>query len=170
MNSINIRQRHSMQNPIEFCIGNGRRLRFASKRESAAFVAETNRYLTKCLVILNKTYVEVFTEYRNFWMIACNCKAGTKTNYLELSQKIKSNLQAADQMLDKFSATWFRSNDPFFAFIDLKKVALFTSEAADMLCQHHKKRNNTTAYYNCLVLEERCKLIIGRLSDYDYVK
>jgi hypothetical protein len=170
MKNINITKKHSMQNPIEFCIGNGQRIKFSSKREANAFIADTNRYLTKCLVILNNSYVELIRQYRQFWMVATNTNSGTSTNYMALSARIKGQLSAADEMMEKFSSTWAGSNDPFFAFIDLNKVAWFLKTAADLMYDHYKYRGATAEYYNCLVLSERCELVQQQLKEYTYHK
>ena len=166
MKTINIQSNKSIQNTFEFCLGNGTRVRFTSKRYASAFIAETNRYLTECLVILNKTYSDAHIEYRNFWLIAANTHGGTKTNYLGLLAKVKNNLEAASMALDKFNGTFNRSQDPFFAFIDLRKVAQFTAEALQLLHQFYKKRNYTANYYNCLVLQKRCLLVIENMQNW----
>lgn len=168
MNNIKIQKKFSVQNPVEFCLGNGKRYQFSSKRQSAAFLARTNRYLTKCLVICNETYIELHAQYRRFWLVMANASGGTKTNYSLMASKMKANLQAAEELFEKFNAAWGRSNDPFFAFIDLKKIALFLGEAAGALCDHHKRRNVTAHYYTCLILKERLEILIQKLQEYDY--
>ena len=166
MKTINIQSNKSVQNKYEFSLGNGKRLTFTSKRYANAFIASTNRYLTECLVILNKTYTDTYIEYRNFWLVSANTHGGTKTNYMRLLAKIKSNMDAASDIMDKFNGTWGRSQDPFFAFIDLRKVALFTAEAAELLRDWYKKRNHTANYYNCLILHKRCLLVIENMQNW----
>ena len=128
-------------------MGNGKRIVIKSKRNSSRFFAETNRFLTKCLVVLNAAYIDLLREYRLIWLITTNTNRGKKTYYLDLQQKVKSNLDAVDFVFEKFNATWGGSNDPFFAFIDLKKIASFLREAAEQMAAFHKKRNTTASIY-----------------------
>lgn len=155
-----------MQTSFEVCIGNGARLTFTSKRNLNQFIAETNRYLTKCMVILNHTYIDAFREYRLLWFVTANTNSGTKTFYRDIEERIKGNLQAAEFIFQKFNATWGGSNDPFFAFIDLRKIALFIKESCRDMETFHKKRNNTSAMYCCGMLADRCESVLQKLMDY----
>lgn len=169
MNTINVTKKFAGQSTTQFRMGNGQRYTFASKREAAAFLARTNRYLTKSLVILNETYCEIHTQYRRFWLTSANTNTGTRTNYFALCCKIKSNLDAAADVFEKFNAASSRSSDVFFAFIDLRKISLFLAEAAGELMNHHKKRNVTAHYYACMVLKERCEIIVEKLITFDHL-
>jgi hypothetical protein len=167
MKTINIAKRRSDKSPREMYLGNGKRLHFTNKREAAHFIAETNRYLTKVLVALNDTYIQVFAEYRRMWFITSNTNAGTRTNYLARENDVRKALDGADFCFQKFT-TGFGSNDPCFAFIDLRKTALFLKDAADELAQFYKQRDHTGQYYSCLTLYERCIAIIAKMESYDY--
>ncbi|MEO5681468.1 MAG: hypothetical protein ABIQ88_02440 [Chitinophagaceae bacterium] len=169
MKTINITKKRGNNSPLDFALGNGKRLQFTSKRLANKFIADTNRYLTKCLVVLNLTYMDVFREYRLLWFVGSNSNNGNTTNYRNIEQSIKSNLQTADFMFDKFNFADSGSSDPFFSFIDLRKAAMFLQQAADTMASFHKKRNNTAAYYNCIVLADRCQAVMNKLDDYDYV-
>lgn len=166
MKHIQLKNNTSKQNTIEICLGNGKRLQFTSKRNANAYIAETNRYLTKCMVILNTTYSCLFAEYRDFWLVASNTTGGTRTNYTSICSKIKSNLDAAGDVFEKFNTLYKSATDPFFSFIDLRKVCIFLSEAAEQLTAIHKKRNHTANYYNCMVLCDRCKMVNDNLINY----
>jgi len=168
MKTINITKKRSVQTCREVCLGNGRRIQFKSTRVAAKFIADTNRYLTKCLVVLNETYIDLFGEYRRIWFITANTNTGTRTNYRDKEAAIKKALDSADFMFNKFNATNWGSNDPFFAFIDLRKIALFLQDAADTLTQFHKDRDHTAQYYACQVLADRCLSVINKLDGYDY--
>lgn len=170
MKTINIKKKRGVSSPLDVALGNGKRLHFTSKRTANKFIADTNRYLTKCLVVLNLTYVDLFREYRLLWFVGTNTNNGNTTNYRNLEQTIKANLQTADFMFDKFNYANAGSSDPFFSFIDLRKAALFMQEAAAVMAGFHKKRNNTAAFYNCQVLADRCQSIMNRLDTYDYDK
>ena len=170
MKTINITKRRHDFNKMEFTLGNGKRIQFTSKRIAGKFIADTNRYLTKCLTILNLTYIEVFREYRLFWFISSNTNSGNRTNYTDRDQKIKAALQTADFMFDKFNNVNWGSSDIFFSFIDLRKAAVFIKEASDIMLLFHKQRNNTASYYNCQVLSDRCTAVINRLDEYEYIE
>lgn len=155
-----------MQNSFEVCMGNGARLTFTSKRTLKQFVAETNRYLTKSMVVLNHTYIDAFREYRLLWFVTANTNTGNKTFYRDVEEKIKGELSAVDFCLQKFNATWGGSNDPFFAFIDLRKIALFLKTACELMGAFHKKRNNTASMYTCMMLADRCESVMKKLMEY----
>lgn len=167
MKTINITKRRTAQNPREVCIGNGRRIQFKSARIAAHFIADTNRFLTKCLVTLNESYITLFAEYRRVWFVTTNTNAGTRTNYRDTETSIKKALDSADFVFQKFNATNWGSNDPFFAFIDLRKIALFLKDAGDALTEFHKKRDHTANYHACQILVDRCSAVIRRLDEYD---
>lgn len=168
MKNINITKKRAVQNLREVSLGNGRRIQFKSTRVAAKFIADTNRYLTKCLVILNETYIDVFAEYRRLWFVTSNTNQGTRTNYRATETDIKKALDAADFIFNKFNTTTWGSNDPFFAFIDLRKIALFLKDAAATLTDFHKGRDHTANYYACQVLADRCQAVVNRLDEYDY--
>lgn len=170
MKTINIQKKAQQQNSKEFRIGNGRIIKCSSKREVIYFIAETNRFLTKVLVICNQTYCSVMLQYRSMWLVTTNVNNGNRTNYLTMQQSIKSNLHAAEELMDKFNFTTSGSNDPFFSFIDLKKVALFIGQAAKELEAFNNARNLTASKYECQAFYERCLLIAEKLNDYNYVK
>lgn len=167
MKNINISKRMRDKSPREIFLGNGKRLVFTSKRETARFIAETNRYLTKVLVALNDVYVHTFREYRSMWFITSNTNSGTRSSYLRLEESIKKDLEACDFIFQKFTNGW-GSNDPYFAFVDLRKIALFLKDAAGDLAGFYKLREHTGNYYICLNLVDRCTAIIAKLEAYDY--
>lgn len=170
MKTINIQKKKATQVSKEVCLGNGQRIVFTSKRQAGYFIADTNRFLTKCLVILNETYCNVFLQFRAMWLVTTNYNAGNRTNYFDQQQKIKQSLNAASDMMDKFNFTTAGSNDPFFSFIDIRKAALFVGEAAQALEKFNSDRNLTANKYQCMVLYERCLLLQKNLTDYNYVK
>ncbi len=168
LKTININKRRQNKSPREISLGNGQRIQFKSAREANRFIAETNRYLTKVLVTLNDTYIQVWTQYRQFWFIASNTNTGTRSNYLQREADVKKALDSADFMFNKFTTTCWGSNDPYFAFIDLKKIALFLKDAAEDLAAFHKGRDHTGNYYSCVVLVDRCIAILAKLESYCY--
>lgn len=170
MKNINITKKTARQIKKEVCLGNGNTISFNSKRQAGYFIAETNRFLTKCLVILNETFIAAMREYRLFWLVSSNANNGTTTDYTGRQHLIRGNLQHAENMMDKFSKTNVGSNDQYFAFIDLNKAAFFLNEALGSLEKFNRDRNLTANAYSCMILAERCLLIIKNLQEYNYVK
>lgn len=166
MKQVNITAKRTAKDCKEINLGNGLRKLFTSKRQANQFIADTNRFLTKMLVVLNTVYVDAFREYRAIWFVASNNKTGTRTNYMDEQTKIKSMLQAADTMFDKFNSSAWGSNDPYFSFIDIKKASLFLQEALEVMEDFNRRRNLTAAMYNCLVLRERCLAVKALLEAY----
>jgi len=163
MKTINIHPNLHKQNPMEICLGNGYRKIFDSMRDAKKFTADTNRYITECLALLNNMYVEVFRLYRSLWFVASNNKTGTRTNYLTEQQRIKTMLHAAEDQFDKFN---FAKSDPYFCFIDIKKACLFLSEALQHIEQLNRKRNLTADMYAAVILLKRCELVKQSLENY----
>lgn len=166
MKTILIQKRRSAQNPFDVCMGNGQRITFTSKRNARQFMAETNRFLTKALITLNQTYIDSLREYRLIWFVSANCHKGTKTNYWAIERKIKDQLDSCEMVFQKFGQIWSGSDDPFFAFIDLRKIATFMAEGCAIMAEFHKKRNNTPGYYVCLTLADRCRSVVIKLEKY----
>jgi hypothetical protein len=121
-------------------------------------------------VLLNLTFIDLFEQYRLLWFVGTNTNSGKRTNYQDLEQRIKTHLQTADFMFDKFNNSAYGSSDPYFAFIDLRKAALFLQQAANIMVEFHKARSNTASFYSCQVLADRCQSVINKLDEYDYVK
>ena len=168
MKTINIKKKRISDSPKNVSLGNGKRLQFTSKRTAEKFIADTNRYLTKTLIILNMAYADIFREYRILWLVGANTNSGNTTNYGEIEKKIRDHLHTADFLFDKFNHTSYGSGDPFFAFIDLSKAAFFLKEAAQEITIVHRKKNNTAALYNCQILSDRCESVMNKLNNYDY--
>lgn len=166
MRTINIRATKVKQITKQICLGNGFRKNFASQRQALAFVADTNRFLTECLVILNETYVSAFVQYRAMWFIAINQKSGTRTNYLQLLKVVQRAMQSSEDMMDKFNSSWGSNQDPFFSFIDTKKACIFLQDAMLIMENFNRDRKLTTAMYQCRVLRKRCLLVNERLQTY----
>jgi len=166
MKTIHIQANTTKQNQKEVCLGNGYRNIFGSLREANYFLADTNRFLTKVLVVSNDTLIQLYHQYRSFWLVSINNKTGTKVHYFDMQRKIKEMLQAAEVSLDKFNFSNNGSNDCYFAFIDLKKAAMFMQQAAEDMETFNRKRNLTSAMYTCQMLKERCMLIMQRLAEY----
>lgn len=80
MNSINIKKKRIEQNMKVIMLGNGKRIVFKSKRVANAYIADTNRFLTKCLVTLNLAYADLFWEYRIVWFTVTNFGCGPASN------------------------------------------------------------------------------------------
>lgn len=166
MNSINIKKKRTEQNIKVLVLGNGKRIVFKSKRVANAYIADTNRFLTKCLVTLNVAYADLFREYRIVWFTVTNFGCGPASNVKNEMQRVRDHLHAADQVLEKFAATAWGSNDPFFAFLDLGKIAGWLQAAGDLMAAYHKKRNTTANMYVCIILADRCASVKRKLLEY----
>lgn len=170
MKTINIAAKRANNYSKEICLGNGVRRLFGSLREAGYFIAETNRFLTECLVIVNETYVSTFIQYRQLWFIALNNKTGKNTNYLDVQQRISVHLHTVESLLDKFNNSKYGSNDAFFAFIDLRKSCLFLIEALTEMENFYQKKFYTVQMYQCRILKNRCNLLIKNLNDFGQVE
>lgn len=150
---------------MEIFLGNGARLKFSSKREMQAYIAETNVFLTKCMVIGNDMLVDAFTHSRVLWLICTNYTSGEKSFNNKEVANIKSFLDSAENCLDKIT---FLYDQPVYSFIDLRKSFAFLAEALQILINGFKKRNHTANYHSCMVLHDRATLIVEKLNNYGY--
>ncbi len=105
MKTVNIQKKRLAFNVKEIALGNGSRVQFTSKRVANKFITDTNRFLTKCLVVLNNGYIDLFREYRLLWFVGSNTNQGNQTQYWKTEQDIKRALQAADDLFSKFNST-----------------------------------------------------------------
>jgi hypothetical protein len=150
---------------MEIFLGNGARLKFGSKREMNAFVAETNVFLTKVMVIANDLLVDTFCQSRVLWLISTNYGNGEKSFNNKEVVHIKSFLDSADTCLDKITCMY---DQPVYSFIDLRKCFEFIAEALNILVIGFKKRNHTANYHSCMVLHDRATLCIDKLLKYAF--
>lgn len=168
MKNITIVKPNRKQFTKEICLGNGCKKQFNSKRAAGYFVADTNRFLTKALVIINDILANTYFEYRQLWFVTTNGHHGTRVNQIGQEQAIKGLLQSAEFMMDKFSFSSSGSNDPFFAFVDLQKAAFYLLDCNLKMMDFHKKRNATSAFYKTQMLHDRCLSVVDKLKNYGY--
>lgn len=165
MKSYKLKLGYAEQSSMEIFFGNGARLKFSSKRDMLAYVAETNIFLTKCMVIGNDMLVDAFAQSRVLWLICTNYGNGEKSFNNKEVANIKSFLESADSCLDKITHLY---DQPVYSFIDLRKSFAFLAEALQILINGFKKRNHTANYHSCMVLHDRALLIIEKLNNYGY--
>src|SRR6266567_9496658 len=109
--------------------GNRICVEYKSKRDMAAFLADTNRYLTQTMIELNEIYIQVFMEYRRTWFILQNSKSGKKVNLFDQERRIKSSLQAVDDMFERTGNTYTGTSDAVYSFVNLAKICGFMKDA-----------------------------------------
>lgn len=160
MRTIQVRKRAQEQISKGVLLGNGVRKQFASKREAGYFLAETNRFLTESLVIINQVYTDLYVQYRQMWL------AGTEWRESDIIFKTKTCLSGACEVIDKYASFLKSAGDPYFSFIDLKKACFFCSEAAAVMEAYNEKRNFTPQKYQCRILKKRCMIIQKTLNEY----
>lgn len=88
----NIKKKRIEQNTKVLMLGNGKRIVFKSKRIANAYIADTNRFLTKCLVTLNVAYADLFREYRIVWFTVTNFGCGPASNARNEMQTVRDHL------------------------------------------------------------------------------
>lgn len=167
MKNISITGSNRKQISKTVLLGNGVRKQFTTLRQAGYFYANTNRFLTKCLVVANDTLAQIYSEYRRMWFVTTNTHHGKQVNDFTVQVRIRGHLQAAEQVLDKFSFSTWGSNDPYMAFIDLQKAAMFMKSAADDMADYHKKKNATAQMYGCVMLSDRCESLMLKLRSYE---
>lgn len=92
MNSINIKKKRIEQNTKVLMLGNGKRIVFKSKRFANAYITDTNRFITECLVTLNVTYADLFQEYRIVRFTITNFDYGPASNARNEMQTVRDHL------------------------------------------------------------------------------
>lgn len=145
-------------------IGSGRKFKFKSKRDGRRFLAETNRFLTSCVVAINDIYINVFREYRYCWFMCLNINGGTRNNFLMEEQTIRNNLHAVEEIFIRSLNT--ENRDAFMIFINLNKLCMYLSESAALMIMLNKRRNNTIAYHNLNAYKQRAIDIQLQLKEY----
>jgi hypothetical protein len=166
MKTIQLKKQPQKQISNVICLGNGVRLTATSQRQQAFLLTYASQFLTKMLVNLNVTFADCFAEYRQIWFVTVNSQRGAKCSYYHVERKIKLNLDACGQVMDKFSGTHGSATDPYFSFVDLKKCAWYLHEAAQAMAAFHKRRNHTSGLYACTMMADRCQAISNRLDSF----
>lgn len=139
---------------------------FASKRDMAAFLADTNRFLTSCMVELNEFYIAIFTQYRNMWFTMMNYKTGTAVNMIQDERRLQKLI---DDIMDQFNRcgnTAHGTASGAWAFIHLQNICLMMGECLEMLREINKKRNNTYSYHSLETLNARIKTLEKTICNY----
>jgi hypothetical protein len=149
--------------------GNRICVKFASKRDMAAFLADTNRFLTSSMVELNEFYISIFTQYRNMWFTMMNYKTGTTVNMLQDERHLQKLI---DDIMDQFNRcgnTAHGTASGAWAFIHLQNICLMMGECLEMLIEINKKRNNTYTYHSLQTLSNRIKSLEKTICNYPEV-
>jgi len=146
--------------------GNRIIVRFASKRHTREFLAETNRFLTRSMVELNELYITVFTEYRHIWFTLMNVKNGVPVNLASDEREMQKIINDVADQLNRAGNTYHGTASGAWAFVHLQNACFMLKELNGLIIALNKKRNNTVQYHVLEVLQERISIIENRLVNY----
>jgi hypothetical protein len=147
-------------------LGNRCGLKFYSKRNMAAFVADTNRFLTDQLVELNGYYKQVFCEYRDIWFILYNFKNGKRVNMADVEREIEKCLNDVMDQFSRAGNSYRGASSGGWSFKFLENICYFLLQATDYLINVNKKRNNTINYHNLEVIRRNVNVVATRIMKY----
>lgn len=112
----------------QYCIflGNDSRNYFPSSKAAKEYLAKTNRFLNQQLHRLNFSYINLFSEYRQFWF------------YIEAQQtrnsfKMFRNFEEIENIFVKIIDKSHYVNGNYTTIIDLNRIADLLIENSDML-------------------------------------
>jgi len=166
MISTNSDSFNPMDKTYSVWLGNRCGLKFYSKRNMAAFVADTNRFLTTQLVELNMMYKQIFCEYRDTWFILYNFKNGKRVNNANIEREIEKCLNDVQDQFARAGNSYRGSSSGGWSFKFLENICYFLLQACDHLISVNKKRNNTINYHNLEAIRRNITVISERIFKY----
>ena len=157
-------------NPIDktysIWLGNRAGIKFYSKRYMAAFVADTNRFLTAQLVELNIFYKLIFIEYRDVWFLLYNYKNGKRVNMSGIERDIEKALADTADQFARAGNSYLGASSGGWSFKFVDNICYYLITAADHLITINKKRNNTINYHNLQAIKKNIMVIADRIMKY----
>jgi len=166
MKSFQLTHFNEFNGAYEIWFGNRICVGFHSKRHLRAFLADTNKFLTKILVELNDLFSTTFREYREIWLTCMNYKNGKLVNLSQAENKMQRNVVAILEIFDQVGNTYNGASSGSWSFIHLSRICFILEELCNELITVNKSRNNTVTYHSLEILKERIKLINERISNY----
>lgn len=166
MKNFNITSFDERNGIYETWFGNRNCVKFASKRDMAAFLADTNRFLTASLVELNEFYITLFKEYRNIWFTMVNFNSGTRVNMLLDERRLQTLISDIMDQFNRVGNTAHGTGSAGWSFIHLQNICLMMNEMLAMLIDINKKRNNTYAYHSLQTLHIRIEALAKTICNY----
>lgn len=126
-------------------IGNGYTGLFTSKRKATDFVWETNRFLNRCFLGLNRIYSDTLKEYRMIWPLLESDRKETKLNLFELEVKLRHIIRAIDDRFDQMLKYQCldNGNPNFYLFKDLIRISRLLQESHQLILEIHLSRYNS---------------------------
>lgn len=127
-------------------LGNGYKTTFASKKETLAFLAQTNRDLSTKMMELNFVFSEIMKMYRYAWPHFENGKNNGMNNYQGIIKDIINGIENSFNLLvDR--AGWENGN--YTVFSHLNSIISSCKEICVLLAELHTSKNNTIPVYEC---------------------
>lgn len=155
-----------LQKKYSVSIGNGTTHYFGSKRDSLAFLAETNRFLNSKMHELNFIYIDSWAKYRKTW-------AYFKHNKPTMSQSLTGKEQKCIEITKTIESTFNlcvnRSHYPngnHFIFNWLNLISIKICEMVEILKTIHKSKSNAVDVYECEIILKRSNLVVNDLENY----
>lgn len=147
-------------------LGNRAGLKFYSKRHMAAFIADTNRFLTAQLVELNIYYKLVFCEYRDAWFVLYNYKNGKRVMLHQVESEIEKALNNVQDQFSRAGNSYRGASSGGWSFKFILNICDYLLTATDLLITVNKKRNNTINYHNLETLRKNINQVADRIMKY----
>ena len=151
-------------------LGNGYSFHFNSLKSARSFLVATNTFLTFSLVEINSFYKDIFTRYRDNWLLFHHNKPSFKgRNHLD-ALKCETMLRDVADLLDHaFISSGYYENGSTWVFVDLIKSIDTLENVSLILLSYHKKRSETAAIYEIRNYLKRLVDLKNEINNYGHL-
>ena len=109
-------------------LGNGQYMIFTSKKELAKFSSDTRKYFWNILTEMNELYCNVFSMYRETWLIS---SLGRKYTHDGSIQEIVNYLAIACQWIEKLARRLRQTTEPSYICLNAVQGCSFLANALE---------------------------------------
>ena len=128
----------------KYCVslGNGSRTRFGSKRDALTFLADTNRFLSQQMMILNLLMADIYSEYRSIWPYLKHDKPIPQENLVQKAHSLRAAFRNAEDSLELAVGRSGSTNGNHFTFSHLKKVIVNMEDVLEICTEFYRTRSH----------------------------
>jgi hypothetical protein len=147
-------------------LGNGSHHVFKSERDVKAFIARTNKFLTQELFEANLLYTEIFSIYRQYWLLLDNSRKTKKAATYQDDRHCTEYLNNINEVLNRTLFVDDGKDGAVLVFVNFKKVSTYLQKIIHVLRNHAEKRGSTIDLYNFNNLLNRLIRFDNELDNY----
>lgn len=150
----------------QVALGNGCLFVFKSIKHKDKFLTVTSKFLTECLIKINRVYIQTFSKYREAWFYFYDEKKPNPYLHTRTEIECKADLIAVQDILDRLVLLCKGVNGNHWTFSMLDKSCSILITTLSGLKTLHASRSNTFELYECNALINDLVIIKSSLKNY----